>query len=73
MLSIPELKNFFKNVPTPEVPFRLNDWITVTDYELFLSSHFEGVETAKNELTRSPIMDRLLEMKMYVDQNLIRS
>lgn len=73
MLSIPELKDFFKTAPKPEVPFQLNEWTTVNDYELFLSSHFEGVETAKNELTRSPIMDRILEMKRYIDQNLIRS
>lgn len=66
-MTINELKDFFRNAPKPEVPFRLNDWITVTDYELFVSSHFEGIETAKNELTRGPIMDRLLEMKKYIE------
>lgn len=66
-MTIDELEDYFKTAPAPKVPFKVNDWTRVNDYELFVSSHIHGARTAKNELTRWPFLMRLMEMRDYLE------
>lgn len=65
-----ELKEWFAGVPAPETPLYLDPATKVNDYEFFLSSHFEGLDAAKNEYTAMPIRARLLKMKLLIESNL---
>lgn len=69
-MSVDELEEWFKNVPAPEMPLYLDAATKVNDYEYFLSSHFEGIRAAKNEVGRAPLLARLMKMKLAIEANL---
>lgn len=69
-MSIDELEEWFRNAPAPEMPIYLNAATKVNDFEYFVSSHFEGVRAAKNEVSRAPLMARLLQMKLMIEASL---
>jgi len=69
-MTIPELEEWFRNAPAPEMPVYLNAATKVTDYDMFLSSHFEGLKHAKVEATKRPLLERLLQMKLLIEVNL---
>ncbi|MCY1520370.1 hypothetical protein D9M68_551450 [compost metagenome] len=66
-MTIHELEEWFKNAPAPEMPVYLNNATKVTDYELFVSSHFEGLKAAGSEYTRTPLHERLMQMKIIIE------
>ncbi|SOD12638.1 DUF6965 family protein [Pedobacter xixiisoli] len=69
-MTIEELEEWYKNAPAPQMPVHLDEANTVHDYALFVNSHFEGLKFAKVELTKSPLMTRLLKMKLLIEANL---
>lgn len=69
-MTIEELKEWYKNAPAPEMPIHLDEATKVTDYNYFVSSHFDGLEASKVEMTRAPLMNRLLKMKLLIEANL---
>ncbi len=69
-MSVEELEDWFRTAPAPEMPVMLNAATTVTNYSLFVSSHFEGVKNAPTDSTRTPLINRLIEMKLLIEANL---
>lgn len=65
-----ELENWFKNAPKPDMPVYLNPSEKVTDYDLFISSHFIGLKNNSNIAVTQPLLDRLLQMKLIIESNL---
>ncbi|MNR47929.1 hypothetical protein D3C85_1670920 [compost metagenome] len=52
------------------MPLHLDEATIVNDYAVFVNSHFEGIKFAKVELTKAPLMARLLKMKLLIEANL---
>jgi hypothetical protein len=69
-MSIEELEEWFRTATAPEMPVYLNAAAKVNDYDYFLTSHFEGLRAAKNEFTKAPLLERLLQMKLLIECNL---
>ncbi len=69
-MSIQELEEWFRNAPAPQMPIYLNAATKVNDYTLFVNSHFEGLRNFKGDVSSSPLMWRLLEMKLLIEANL---
>lgn len=68
-MTVQELEEWFKNAPEPEMPVYLNAATRVNDYAIFVNSHFDGLRHVK-DLSASPMMWRLLEMKLLIEANL---
>jgi hypothetical protein len=68
-MSIEELEEWYKNAPAPEMPVMLNEATKVTNYELFVGSHFEGIKNAPTDSTKLPLLNRLLQMKLLIEAN----
>ena len=69
-MTIEELEEWYKNAPAPQMPVHLDEATIVNDYAVFVNSHFEGIKFAKVELTKAPLMARLLKMKLLIEANL---
>jgi len=69
-MTIQEIEDWFKTAPAPEMPIYLDEANKVLDYELFVNSHLEGLKFAKVEMTKAPLMARLLKMKLLIEANL---
>lgn len=67
-MTIKELEEWYKNAPEPEMPVYLNAATRVNDYAQFVNSHFEGLRKVKDPAS-SPLMWRLLEMKLLIEAN----
>lgn len=69
-MNLQELKTWFETAPVPETPIYLNAATKVNNYALFVSSHFEGISAANNEIIKQPLIDRLLDMKLLIEANI---
>lgn len=69
-MTIEELKEWYRNAPAPEMPILLDEATKVNDFAYFVNSHFDGIEAAKVEMTKQPLMSRLLKMKLLIEANL---
>lgn len=69
-MTIEELKEWYKNAPAPDMPIYLDAATKVNDYAYFVNSHFDGLEAAKVEMTKAPLLNRLMKMKLLIEANL---
>lgn len=68
--EINDLEHFFKTVPLPSQPVKLNSFSTITDLNLFIESHIETVKANNGKHTFLPYLNRLQELKQYITNNL---
>jgi len=68
-MTLEELEDWYRTAPAPQMPVFLNEATEVTDYQLFVSSHFEGLKASTPEKIKAPLMKRLLEMKLVIEAN----
>ncbi|MFN0253952.1 DUF6965 family protein [Pedobacter ureilyticus] len=69
-MTVEELKEWYKNAPAPEMPVQLDEATKVNDFNHFVTSHFDGIDAAKVEMTKQPLINRLLKMKLLIEANL---
>lgn len=65
-----DLRSFFEIVKLPEDPIRLNKYSKITDVELLVKSHLNILKCHKGNLRFKPYLDRLMELKQFINQNL---
>jgi len=68
--DIIELENFFTGRTIPTQPVKLNKCSTITDYSLFIESHFATVKANNGKQTYLPYLNRLQELKQVLTINL---
>lgn len=68
--DIAELENYFTSIPIPTQPVKLNKYSTITNYSLFIESHFTTVKTHNGNRTFLPYLKRLQELKQVLTTNL---
>lgn len=64
--DIEELKQFFKEIPLPDQPIKINQTYSVKNVALFLDTHFATVEKNNGNTTFTPYLDRLQELKQII-------
>lgn len=69
-MTIPELEEWFKTAPKPEMPVYLNAATKVNDYERFLESHFHALKKNPESKLNVPVIIRLEQMKLIIEANL---
>ena len=67
--DITELENYFASIEPPAQPIRLNRYSVITDYFLFIESHFATVKAHNGNRTFLPYLDRLKELKQVLTTN----
>ena len=68
--EVQQLEEWFKNAPKPDMPVFLNAAVEVTDYDVFLESHFIPLRTKPEAKINAPILLRLQQMKLIIESNL---
>jgi hypothetical protein len=68
--EVQQLEEWFKNAPKPDIPVFLNAAVEVTDYDLFLESHFIPLRTKPDAKINVPIIFRLQQMKLIIESNI---
>jgi hypothetical protein len=68
--DITELENYFGSIELPTQPVKLNRCSTITDYSLFIESHFATVKGNNGNRTFLPYLNRLQELKQVLTTNL---
>ena len=61
--EIKELENYFAGIELPTQPVKLNEWTTITDYNLFVESHLATVKANNGNKTFLPYLNQLKELK----------
>jgi hypothetical protein len=64
------LEEWFSKAPRPQMPVYLNSAVMVTDYDLFLESHFLPLRTYPDTKINKPIIYRLQQMKLIIESNI---
>lgn len=67
--DIAELENYFANINLPTQPVQLNKCSTITDFPLFIESHFATVKANNGKQNTLPYLDRLKKMKQMFDNS----
>ena len=67
--EITELETYFANIEPPTQPIKLNQCSTITDYSLFIESHFAIVKANNGKETFLPDLNRLQELKQILTLN----
>ena len=67
--EITELETYFANIEPPTQPIKLNQCSTITDYSLFIESHFAIVKANNGKETFLPDLNRLQELKRILTLN----
>jgi hypothetical protein len=70
LAQVSEMEEWFKNAPRPDMPVFLNPAVEVTDYDLFLESHFLPLRTKPDSKINAPIILRLQQMKLIIESNI---
>lgn len=71
---IEELENFFKTKTLSyQQPIRINQYMMVTDIQLFIDSHLAAIKTHKDSRTFLPYLNRLQNLKIFLVGNPIMS
>ena len=65
--EILELERFFSGITPPPVPIRLNVCTVITDYKLFIESHFITAKQYNRKRYYSPCLHRLKELKQILN------
>ena len=68
--DITELENYFASIELPTQPVKLNRCSTITDWYLFIESHFATVKANNGKRTFLPYLNRLQELKQILTTNL---
>jgi len=68
--DIIELENYFAGITIPTQPVKLNRCSTITDYSLFIKSHFATVKANNGKRTFLPYLNRLQELKQVLTTNI---
>jgi len=68
--EIEDLEQFFKAVPLPAQPVKLNQCSTITDISLFVESHLSIVKAQSGNKCYRPYMERLMALKAILTNNL---
>jgi len=68
--EVQQLEEWFKNAPKPDMPVFLNAAVEVTDYDVFLESHFIPLRTKPEAKINAPILLRLQQMKLIIESNI---
>lgn len=68
--EVNKLEEWFSNAPRPQMPVYLNAAVMVTDYDLFLESHFVPLRTYPDTKINKPIIYRLAQMKLIIESNI---
>ena len=61
--DITELENYFEGISLPNQPIKLNNYSTISDFSLFIESHFATVKANNSKRTFLPYLNRLQELK----------
>jgi hypothetical protein len=61
--DIAQLENYFAGMAVPTQPIKLNPYCTITDFPLFIESHFATVKRNNGNRTFLPHLNRLQELK----------
>jgi len=69
-LQIDELKTFFKTITLPGEPVKLNPVETILNMVKFIDGHLAVVEANNGKPTFLPYLERLQELKQYLNINL---
>lgn len=64
--DIAELENYFKDSLQQNQTIKLNSYSTITDYPLFIKSHFGTIKANKNKSVFIPHLNRLQELKQVL-------
>lgn len=67
--EIAELESYFANLDPPTQPIKLNQCSMITDYSLFIESHFARVKANNGKETALPDLERLQELKQVLTIN----
>ncbi len=67
--EIAELESYFANLEPPTQPIKLNQCSMITDYSLFIESHFARVKANNGKRTFLPYLNRLQELKQVLTIN----
>jgi hypothetical protein len=67
--DITELENYFASIEPPAQPIRPNGYSVITDYFLFIESHFATVKAHNGDRTFLPYLDELKELKKVLTTN----
>ena len=68
-IEIAELETYFAKIEPPTQPIKLNQCSTITDYSLFIESHFAIVKANNGKETFLPYLNRLQELKQILTLN----
>jgi len=68
--DINDMEHFFKIVPLPVPPIKLNPVETITDIPKFINSHLAIVKANNDKRVYLPYLDRLQELQHYIKNNL---
>ena len=68
-IEIAELETYFAKIEPPTQPIKLNQCSTITDYSLFIESHFAIVKANNGKDTFLPDLNRLQELKQILTLN----
>lgn len=68
--DIAELENYFENSSLQNQTIKLTSYSTITDYPLFIKSHFSTIKANKNKSVFLPHLNRLQELKQVLTINL---
>ena len=61
--DIAQLENYFAGMAVPTQPIKLNSYSTITNFPLFIESHFATVKRNNGNRTFLPHLNRLQELK----------
>ena len=61
--DIAQLENYFADMAVPTQPIKLNPYSTITNFPLFIESHFATVKRNNGNRTFLPHLNRLQELK----------
>jgi hypothetical protein len=68
-LEISELERFYKLIPLPKEPIRLDQCSLITDPALFIKSHLDIVKCQNGNMRFKPYLDRLTRVKLLISRN----
>ena len=68
--DIKELEHYFKTTTLPTQPVKLNQCSTITNFSLFIESHFATVKANNGKRTFLPYLNRLKDLKMILTPTL---
>ncbi|TCD12097.1 hypothetical protein EZ449_03510 [Pedobacter frigidisoli] len=67
--EIQQLEDFFTKAGKQPVPIYLNQATEITDYDVFLQSHFQPLKANPNSKVNQPLLYRLKALKLIVEAN----